>query len=178
MEERKYEPSLLFCGVLTSRGFPSSLKEELEERWGRIVYTSPDFDFNYTDYYIDEMGEGIKRFFLAFERLVMPDCLAQAKLFSNEIEKRYSEDGKRKINLDPGLMGISNIILATTKNRAHRIAIGHNLYAEVTLIYHRSGYESFSWTYSDYKDKKIQNELMKIREIYKKLRKEGAQEEK
>ena len=63
-------------------------------------------------------------------------------------------------------MSIGNIVLATTKNRAHRIAIGNRLYAELTLMYHHKGYESFPWTYADYKSNEVQDILLEMRRIY------------
>lgn len=166
MKERDYEKVLLFSGVLSSIGFPLGIRKALEERFGRIIYTSPSIPFTFTDYYDEEMGTPIERFFICFESLVSPDLLSDAKVFTNEIENRFAVDGKRKINLDPGTMSIGNIVLATTKNRAHRIAIGNRLYAELTLMYHHKGYESFPWTYADYKSNEVRDILLEMRRIY------------
>lgn len=166
MKERMYEKVLLFSGVLSSIGFPEGVRTSLEAEFGRIDYVSPSIPFTFTDYYNDEMGTPIERFFISFERLITPDMLSAAKVFTNNLENRMSCDGKRKINLDPGTMSIGNIVLATTKNRAHRIAIGNNLYAEVTLMYHHKGYESFSWTYADYKSRGVQDILVEMRRMY------------
>lgn len=166
MKERMYEKVLLFSGVLSSIGFPEGVRTSLEAEFGRIDYVSPSIPFTFTDYYNDEMGTPIERFFISFERLITPDMLSAAKVFTNNLEERMSCDGKRKINLDPGTMSIGNIVLATTKNRAHRIAIGNNLYAEVTLMYHHKGYESFSWTYADYKSRGVQDILLEMRRMY------------
>ncbi len=165
MKEKEYERVLLFSGVLSSIGFPESLKKELEEEFGKIASVSRSIPFDFTSYYDEEMGCPIERFFIAFDNLVTPDGLRDAKLFTNRLEEKYEVDGKRKVNLDPGTMSIGNIVLATTKNRAHRIAIGHNLYAEVTLMYHHKGYESFSWTYADYKSGKVQEILLDMRRL-------------
>ena len=118
------------------------------------------------------MGTPIERFFICFENLITPDVLKEAKVFTNHLEKYFEEEGNSKRNLDPGTMSIGNIVLATTKNRAHRIAIGDNLYAEVTLMYHHKGYESFSWTYADYKSSVVQDILLQMRKIYLNLLKE------
>lgn len=166
MISREYEKVLLFSGVLSSVGFPDSLKASLEKEFGPVFFQSDPIPFDFTSYYDDEMGGGIKRFFIAFSSLVPPDRLKDAKLFTNGLELAYAEDGKRKINLDPGTLSVSNVILATTKNRAHRIAIGDNLYAEVTLIYHHKGFESFSWTYADYRSPSVQQVLGEMRKGY------------
>ena len=75
------------------------------------------------------------------------------------------------MNLDPGLISEGGVVLATTKNRAHRIAIGSSLYAEVTLIYHSHGFESFPWTYADYRSLEVQETLLAFRRKYLELRK-------
>lgn len=170
MKERQYQNNLLFMGILSTRGFPDSIREKLVDSFGPISYISPSMPFTFTDYYNPEMGEGIERFFISFSRLISPDALADAKTITNAIELDEAVDGKRKINLDPGLISEASVILATTKNRAHRIAIGHNLYAEVTLIYQNHGFVSFPWTYADYRSDDVQTILIKMRKDYLALR--------
>lgn len=175
MQEKEYSKVLLFSGVLSTRGFPSALKEKLESEFGAIDIISPSIPFSFTNYYDSEMGEGIERFFISFKDLVSPDALREAKLFTNRLEKEWEEDGKRKINLDPGTMSAANVILATTKNRSHRIAIGSTLYAEVTLIYQNHGFVSFPWTYSDYRSELVQRILLDYRKNYlRKLKEEDS----
>lgn len=157
-------------GILSTRGFPDSIREKLVDSFGPISYISPSMPFTFTDYYNPEMGEGIERFFISFSRLISPDALADAKTITNAIELDEAVDGNRKINLDPGLISEASVILATTKNRAHRIAIGHNLYAEVTLIYQNHGFVSFPWTYADYRSDDVQTILIKMRKDYLALR--------
>lgn len=171
MEEKEYESVMLFTGVLSTRGFPESLRESLENKFGEIERVSSAIPFSFTDYYNPEMGEGIERFFVSFRDLVSPDALREAKLFTNKLEKEYLSDSGRSINLDPGTLSTANIILATTKNRSHRIAIGSKLYAEVTLIYQNHGFVSFPWTYSDYKSREVQEILLSFRnDLLKKKR--------
>ena len=174
MVEKEYGKVLLFMGVMSTRRFPDPMRKRLEEKFGPVSYVSPSIPFDFTDYYIPEMGEGIERFFIAFERLVSSDGLAAVKAFTNALELEYAEDGMRKINLDPGTISEGNVILATTKNRAHRIAIGHNLYAEVTLMYHHKGFEAFPWTYADYRSERVQEFLVEMRKYYfRRLREEN-----
>ncbi len=163
MQEKEYEKVLLFMGVLSTRGFPKKLREKLEEKFGPIEKVSSSIPFSFTDYYNSEMGDNIERFFVSFENLVSPDELREAKLFTNRLEKEWEEEGKRKINLDPGTMSTANVILATTKNRSHRIAIGSSLFAELTLIYQKHEFQSFEWTYSDYKSPIVQDILLEFR---------------
>ena len=171
MIAREYDKAMLFMGVLSTRGFPESLLNKLETLYGPILIKSTPFPFDFTDYYVEEMGEGIERFFIAFPNLISPDRLADIKTMTDAIEFEYAEEGKRKINLDPGILTEANIILATTKNRSHRIAIGKNLYGEVTLIYQNHKYNALPWTYADYKSEKVQDILLSFRKEYLQLRK-------
>lgn len=171
MKEREYDSVMLFSGVLSTRGFPGELRKELEEAFGPIIFVSTPIPFSFTDYYVPEMGEGIERFFIAFSRLISPDELVKAKTYTNRLEEKWAEKGERKINLDPGTLSEANIILATTKNRSHRIAIGSKLFAELTLMYQNHGYQSFPWTYADYRSETVQKTLLEMRRIYLGLRK-------
>ena len=176
MEEKEYEKVLLFSGVLSTKGFPDELRKDLEDKFGPIDIISPSIPFSYTDYYVPEMGEGIERFFISFRNLISPDELTEAKLFTNHLEKKWEENGGRKINLDPGTLSAANVILATTKNRSHRIAIGSRLFAEVTLIYQNKGFTSFPWTYSDYRSPEVQEILLEFRKNYLSKLKESRKE--
>lgn len=166
MEKRSYQPVLLFMGVMSVIGLPEDLKAKLEEEFGPIDIITEPFDFSFTDYYVPEMGDGIKRFFISFTRFISPDELARIKTITNSLEKEYADEENRKINLDPGIISESNLILATTKNRSHRIAIGMDLYAEVTLIYQNHGWQSFSWTYADYRSDMVQQTMTAFRKKY------------
>ena len=169
MIARGYDDELLFMGILSVRGFPSLLQERLEASFGPVDIITEPFPFTFTDYYVPEMGEGIERFFISFSNLVQPATLAMFKERTNEIEGEWAEDGRRSINLDPGLLSLSSIVLATTKNRSHRITIGRSLYAELTLIYQNRHFEALPWTYADYRSEEVQEVLLRLRDRYKQL---------
>jgi hypothetical protein len=145
-------------------------KKAMAAGFGPVDYESPEFDFDFTEYYETEMGPGLKRRFVSFKKTVDPAALAGAKIFSDKIERRFFYPGtkNRQINIDPGLISQSKLVLATTKNFAHRIYIGKGIYAEVTLRYQKGCFTTLEWTYPDYATEKYQSALNEIREIYKK----------
>lgn len=154
-------------GVLSSQEERhSELFALLSERFGPIVKVSEFSPFTFTDYYNEEMGSVPQRFFLVFERLYDPSLLAQAKLFTNEVEEYFSQEGRRTINLDPGLLTAASLILATTKNRAHRIPLQHGIYAEVTLCYEKGAFKTLPWTYADYASDAVRLLLKQYRDEY------------
>ena len=87
MIRREYDSVMLFMGILSVRGFPEALRDVLEREFGPIDAVTEPFPFDYTDYYVPEMGEGIERFFISFSYLVQPDSLSSIKERTNEIEK-------------------------------------------------------------------------------------------
>jgi len=169
-EIKIHQPVKLISGLL----YPSeTLIKEVESilinELGSIDLQSEAFPFNLTDYYVDELGEGILRKYISFEKLIDIVRLPDIKIWTNEIEKNFSDkdSGKRKINIDPGYLTLSKMILATTKNYSHRIYLRDGIYAEVTLHYHNKSFTPWDWTYPDYKLEKTINFFNKVRDIYK-----------
>jgi len=134
--------------------------------FGRVDYRSPVIDFNYTDYYKEEMGSPLKRIFISFKKLISPEAIAKIKLASNAIEKKFSVNKKRRINIDPGYVSDSKLILATTKDYFHRIYLNSGIYAEVTLRWRKGTFEPFEWTYPDYRSKKYIAIFNTIRHLF------------
>ena len=163
-----FKPEKLVTPILISRTqFRRSLLEELQTSYGPIDYTSMDLPFSYTHYYDEEMGIPITRFFVSFLRLVDPGRLAQIKRETNELESRFTEAGKRKVNIDPGMLNLSRFVLASSKDGSHRIPLSDGVFAEVTLVYERGGYRPLEWTYPDYRSDEYLQILADIRKLYK-----------
>lgn len=159
----------LIMGVLsTSPEQKEALRHLLVEEFGPIDYESQEFDFDFTDYYVPEMGSGIKRFFYSFVNLVNPDDLPDIKIRTNGLEEKFAIDGSRKINLDPGLLSLSSLILATTKNNVHRIPLQKGIYGEVTLMYVNKEYQTLPWTYADYRTPAFHAIFKEMRTLLKK----------
>lgn len=117
---------------------------------GRPELTSPDWPFTDTTYYDAEMGPGLLRRFVSFAQ-ADPGLLAAWKLATNALEDELAA-GKpgRVINLDPGYLDGSKLVLATTKNLAHRLYLAQGIYAEVTLTYRSGQWQKLPWTFPDY----------------------------
>jgi hypothetical protein len=163
-----FQKKKLIIGVIAASGMERGEVEfPLLERFGALDYRSRIIEFDYTDYYQREMGNDLKRFFLSFVDLVDPADLASIKIATNEIERRFSDSGDRRVNLDPGLLDLSRLILATTKDNAHRIPLRDGIYGEITLLYRKKDFVYLEWTYPDYRSEEYREILREIREIYK-----------
>ncbi len=138
----------------------------LEPRFGPPDFRSRPLPFSFTRYYEREMGPGLLRQFLAFRRLVDPPELAGIKLATNAIEDELRRDGSRTVNLDPGLLSLSRLALATTKESSQRIPLRDGIYAEVTLVFEGGRFRPLEWTYPDYRSEEYVAILGEIRTIY------------
>jgi len=144
----------------------SKAKRPLERIFrSRVDYESDIIDFTHTDYYRDQMGPNLKRRFLSFEKMVTPEGLHALKLKTNDLEKRFSGPVRRAINIDPGYLSLSKLILFSTKDYTHRTYLGKGIYAEVTLFYKNKTFNPWPWTYPDYKSKSYIDIFNRIREL-------------
>lgn len=127
------------------------VSERLEELFGPIKKQSQPFPFeSYSKFYSKEMGSGIKRCFLSFERPYPRGALHDAKLATNRLEKTFARGDGRAVNLDPGLLTPSSLVLASARSRYHRIYLGKGIYGELTLLFREKEYQPLPWTYPDY----------------------------
>ena len=138
----------------------------LEQEFGSFDIRSAIFDFNHTRYYFEEMGEGLKKQLFAFKKSIYPDTLPEVKLKTNHIEDQFKNNGKRRINIDPGYLTCAKVVLATTKNFDHRIYLGKGIYGDVHLRYRHNKFIFNPWTYPDYRDKLVIDFLAKLRKKY------------
>jgi hypothetical protein len=148
----QFEHQKLVMGVLSSdETLCERLNKTLTQSFGPVQEESQHTPFVFTDYYDEEMGQKPVRYFMVFENLVDPSTLAKLKIETNRIEQVFAKKGNRIFNLDPGLLSAGSLILATTKNRSHRIPLIDGIYAETTLIYYGHRFNALPWTYADYK---------------------------
>jgi hypothetical protein len=132
------------------------LIKKLELHWGRVSRTSKVCEFSRgSQYYVEESGDIHHRFFVSFEGLVDPEKLAAHKLQAIALEKwceTLCSAVPRPVNLDTGLLMRGRLVLATTKDFAHRIYCQQGIYAEVTVTLHKNKVKHLPWTYPDIKE--------------------------
>jgi hypothetical protein len=125
------------------------------ERWGPIVAESPTFRFDETSYYNATMGTGLGKTFLVFEPGFDPGELAATKHLTNAWEAEYAALGRhaepRPLNLDPGYLTTAKLVLASTKDHAHRIYLRDGMFAEITLFYRHGAWQHHEFTFPDYR---------------------------
>ena len=148
-------------------GEPPWLREalsRLEETFGRTDHAGPAVPFDATSYYFGEMGKPLLRRFYSFPALVERDRLAGIKRLTNGIEEALVDgEGRRRVNIDPGLLAPENFVLATGKGREHRIYLENGIWADLTLVYRDGGFRPLAWTYPDYASDEIRSMLASLR---------------
>lgn len=138
----------------------------LERKFGRIDFCSQPIAFNFTDYYEKEFGKNLTREFIAFKKLILPVRLPVIKTLTNKIEEKFSHQGKRLINIDPGYLDLAKLVLATTKDFRHRVYLDKGIFAEITLSYQGKSFTPWELTYPDYRSKEYLEVFNRIRGLY------------
>lgn len=149
-------------------------RERIEQEFGPSALVSEALVYDDTDYYEQEMGPGLFKQFVASAEPMDPGSLPELKHLSNTWEAEYAALGlhpePRPLNLDPGYVAESKLVLASTKNHSHRIYLDRGIYAEITLNWsRREGWLPLAWTYPDYRRGDYQEFFTRCREYLRAL---------
>lgn len=164
-----FEEEKLIIGVIYHD--PDILERAMKilvEEFGETDGMCEEFSFSeeFSNYYDGELGgEGMRRIY-SFKNTVDPSRQAEIKIRTNEIEKMFSTDSGRLINLDPGFINHGRLMLATTKNAGFRIPLSDGIYTELTLFFARGAWHKFPWSYRDYQSERVQSFLTEVRHNY------------
>ncbi len=173
MRARPPRPVNLICGLISSDpDLMDRAVKLLSDHAGPVDAASETFDFTWTDYYTAEMGEGLLRRFVSFERLIRPDELPAIKNLTNDLEAKICYDlafpeSQRQVNLDPGYLTLAKLVLATCKDYSHRIYLRDGIFAESTLHYEGGKWVAWPWTYPDFAGGQYHTFLSEVRELYR-----------
>lgn len=177
---RPAQPVKLIVGLLSGDvDLMRRARQLLSREYGPVDAESDFWLFDQTDYYEAEMGPGLQRWFLSFARLIRPEDLPAIKRHTNDIEARIAADcllpdRQRPVNLDPGYLTLAKLVLATTKDRSHRIYMNAGIYAEVTLQFAHGGWQPWPWTYPDYRAPTYHRFFERVRAVYREQRQQLA----
>ena len=173
MAEKKQfcEPVQLLAFVL-QRGpeWNAELLRKLEETWGAIHYKGKLFAFDKTDYYTPEMGDGLYRGVLSFEKCIPAETIAQEKARSNEFELAFANAGSehRCVNVDIGYMDLDKVVLPSYKRGPFKLYAGEGVWLDMLLTYAKGEFHPTAWAFDDFKRNPYQHDLQLIRERWRK----------
>lgn len=162
----------LICAMLAGRPeWFEEAKGRLEKALGRTDLESDTWPFDFTDYYEAEMGASLLRRICSFRELIAPDNLVAIKHTTNRLERELasalSDAPRRPVNMDPGYVALGKLVLATTKDQAHRVYLGGGIYAESTLRWRKGAFEPWEWTYPDYRSQEYRAFFARVRKLYR-----------
>jgi hypothetical protein len=187
-EPKPFTPVKLICGIIT--GDPplyDRARGLLQDIHGPVDFESTFLEFDFTDYYEREMGAGLTRRFLSFERLIEPERLPAIKLATNGLEDMFrgaeperpgagseagsgtvpAGRGRRPVNLDPGYLTASALIMATTKDFSHRVPLASGIYAHLEFLFTKTGgVRTLDWTYPDMRRAPVHAFFLEVRKEY------------
>jgi len=170
-EAKPFEKRKLIIGVMAGKPeFFLSAEKEVQRLFGPIDLKSEVFEFTYSDYYSKQMGgASLSRKFLSFEKLINPEKLSEIKINTNHLEekirKKFHRD-HRIVNLDPGIVNSSSLIMATVKDFAHRIPLSQGIYGHLELLFGKDEIRTINWTYPDFREKTYHSFFLKVRKKY------------
>ena len=111
------------------------------------------------------MGNNLFKVLISFKKLIPREKIVPIKIYTNKLENKIHKN-KRKINIDPGYLTLSNIYLASCKEYFHRVYLDKGIYLENELKYVEKRYQSWDWTYPDYKKQEYLDFFYNVRKIY------------
>jgi len=152
---REPKPVKLFIALLAAHDeLFSQVENDLSALFGPIDSAGAILSWTVSDYYESEMGAGLRRRFISFDRLISPEALADIKHKTHNVEDSYPRaDGtgrRRRVNIDPGYIDAGKVVLASAKGATHRVYLHSGIYGEMTLLYYDGSFRPFPYTYSDY----------------------------
>jgi len=158
-------PEAFLCVVMArSADATTETIAALADEFGALRGRTEAYDFDMTSYYEAEMGSGLCKALAWFGPLVEPAELVQRKQATIAFERaRSGADQRRTVNVDPGLLSVDSLVLATTKASGHRICMAPGLWAEVTLRFEKGAYRRQPWTYLDYQREDVGAFLLSVR---------------
>jgi hypothetical protein len=169
-EPNSFLPVKLIVGMISSsKEILEATELRLIERHGAIDLRSGDYPFDLTDYYEPQMGKGLTRRFVCFEKLIAPGDLPGIKIETNALEvdiRIQSKQEFRIVNIDPGYITQASLVMATAKNFAHRIPLAQGIYAHLELLFSKNGVKLLDWTYPDFRVPACQGFLVDVRRRY------------
>ncbi len=170
--DQAYEPALPLISVLAPcAGRFASAARELTREWDQLRFTVPAFLFDHTRYYEPEIGFPLLRWWGYRHRLADPSALTAWKRTCRRIEDQLRDgEGNRRVNIDPGYLNYSLVVLGSGKYDQQKIYLGEGVYADPILKFGEGDFHPFPWSFPDFKRDAYYDRLKGLRRRYKQLR--------
>jgi hypothetical protein len=152
-------------------------RRALSGRFGAPLLQSELFDFDFTDYYVSQTGPAAVKQFLIHPPAVGEPDLAAWKRWAVECEADLRGELRasvpRPVNLDPGILSLGNLVLASTKEAGHRVHLKDGIHAQLELLWEHGAFSPLPWTYPDYRTPEALALFARARALLKRMTREG-----
>lgn len=161
--------ALLAFVLLPYPEWKAEILDALRNAWGEIRHLGKLFPFDRTDYYASEMGYGLFRGVVSFERTVAPHEIGAEKERSNTLECELSPKANgRRVNIDIGYMDLDKIVLPSYKRGPFKLYAGKGLWLDMILHYAKGRFLPTAWAFDDFRRNPYEHDLLLVREKFKK----------
>jgi hypothetical protein len=157
--------NLLIAIMYPSKEMLDLTMKELENKFGKIISHSPEYNFNFTNYYEKEFGTNLKKIILVFEQNIEKAELVEIREWTGNFEKRWSQNENRTVNIDPGYISKEELVLATKKGKWFKEDLGNGVFAHKVLEFKDGEAITFKHTFADYR---LESNLKFFREFLEK----------
>lgn len=134
---------------------------ELKKTFGEVDFETEDYDFGkFTNYYEREMGKNLRKKFVFFKELSDIN-MADAKKLTIDIEKSFSADGKRKVNIDPGYLNEKEMGMPTTKYLKFKTLLKAGIYNQIIYRFD-DGIKEAEGAFPDFRSEEVKSIFAKV----------------
>ena len=153
---KSIDKAKLFVGIMYSKeNNTEKIISELVKKYGKICLESRKFDFDFTEYYLPEMGAHLAKKFYVFEKLIDRSKIGLIKIFTNKLEDKYTKRKNRVFNLDPGYFNKNQLVLASAKEGANKIYLGKGMFAHLTYTFHNQQWNYTERCFPDFRSERV-----------------------
>ncbi|HLD02935.1 MAG TPA: DUF4416 family protein [Candidatus Nanoarchaeia archaeon] len=134
---------------------------ELKKTFGEVDFETKEYDFGkFTKYYEREMGKNLRKKFVFFKEFSNIN-MADAKKMTMGIEKRFSVDGKRKVNIDPGYLNENEMGMPTTKYLKFKTLLKEGIYNQIIYRFD-DGIKEAEGAFPDFRSDEVKSIFAKV----------------
>ncbi len=143
---------LFFALMYKDKGVFEKAVKCLKDDFGTVLSSNAEYEFDFTDYYAEEFGNGLKKMLIAFDKIINNGDLAEVKIISSQVEDEFCDSSnKRAINIDPGYFNDKGVVIASFKGKDFKEDIGEDVFAHKVLSFDNGAVKDFFHTFPDFK---------------------------
>ncbi len=136
--------------------------KELKHVFGPFTLVCKEYPFTFSDFYADEMGTDLKKRLVVFKKFIDSKGLKQTKIQTASLEQKFMVDGKRTVNIDPGMMSKKVFYLASFKKKYFKIDLGGGIYMHKLFEFRDGKIIENETTFGDYKQGLVHDFLQRV----------------